>query len=154
MSMFLRRASRNRRGVASLEMAVVMPVFFLLLMCLIIGGMGVFRYQEVAMLARQGARYASTHGYQYRQDAGLPIGTTSDWTTDITNNGVLPYVVELDSSSLTVTATWPGVINQPNNPDNWPGSKVDVTVSYQWTPAWFGIGPITLSSTSSMPITN
>jgi hypothetical protein len=28
--------------------------------------------------------------------------------------------------------SWLDMINQPGTPDNWPGSKVDVTVTYQW----------------------
>ena len=33
-------------------------------------------------------------------------------------------------------------------------SKVTVTVSYQWFPEVFLVGPYNLSSTSTMPITN
>ena len=55
--------------------------------------MGVFRYQEVATLAREGARYASTHGYQYRKDAGQAIGTASDWQDDIYTNGIKPRII-------------------------------------------------------------
>jgi hypothetical protein len=46
------------------------------------------------------------------------------------------------------------VVNQASKPDNWPGSRVEVTVRYQWMPELLFVGPITLSSTSSMPITN
>ena len=54
-----------------MECAIVLPVTFFLLFSLFVGALGIFRYQEVATLAREGARYASTHGYQYRKDAGL-----------------------------------------------------------------------------------
>jgi Flp pilus assembly protein TadG len=144
----------HRPGATVVECAIVLPVTFFLLFALVVGAMGIFRYQEVASLAREGARYASTHGYQYRKDAGLPMGTTADWKTDIYNNAILPKVVALDVNQLSFDASWPDVINQPGKPDNWPGSKVDVTVTYNWLPELYLIGPIRLTSTSSMPITN
>jgi hypothetical protein len=148
------RQSNPRHAATVVECAIVLPVTFFLLFSIIIGAMGIFRYQEAASLARQGARYASTHGYQYRKDAGEPIGTSSDWQTDIYNNGIAPYIVALDSNNITYTITWPDVINQPGKPDNWPGSKVTVQVNYQWMPELYLVGPINLTSTSSMPITN
>jgi hypothetical protein len=62
--------------------------------------------------------------------------------------------VALDDSQLTYTCTWPAVINQSTKSDNWPGSQVTVTVTYNWFPEIYLVGPITLTSTSSMPITN
>ena len=146
--------STPRRATTVVECAFILPVTLFLLLALIVGSMGIFRYQEVATLAREGARYASTHGYQYRQDAGLSQGTSTDWSQDVYTNAIQPRIVALDESRLSYSCSWPDVINQPGKPDNWPGSKVDVTVSYQWLPEWFLVGPITLTSTSSMPITN
>ena len=57
------RATR-RPGVTIIEGAIVYPVLLTLMLILIVGAMGIFRYQQVASLARQGARYASVHGYQ------------------------------------------------------------------------------------------
>jgi Flp pilus assembly protein TadG len=129
-------------------------VTLFLLIGFVVGAMGVFRYQEVAFLSREAARYASTHGGTYRSDAGLAAGTSEEWTQDIIDNAVTPKRTALDPTKLTVTASWPTVINQPDHPDNWPGSKVTVTVSYRWMPELYLIGPITLTSTSELPITN
>ncbi len=143
-----------RRAATVLECAVVLPVALFMFIGLVVGTSGVFRYQEMATLAREGARYASTHGYQYRKDAGLSMGNAEVWNQDIYNNAIKPKIVGLDTTKLTVTATWPDVINQAGKPDNWPGSKVDVTVSYKWFPSLYLVGPYTVQSTSSMPITN
>jgi Flp pilus assembly protein TadG len=143
-----------RRGATVVECAIVLPLTFFLLFALVVGAMGIFRYQEVATLAREGARYASTHGYQYRKDADLDTGTTDDWKNDIYTNAIAPQIVALDVNRLSYSVSWPDVINQPGKPDNWPGSKVDVTVTYEWFPELYLIGPIRLTSTSSMPITN
>jgi len=144
----------KRAGTTAVECAVVLPLLLLLFIGLAVGTSGVFRFQEVATLAREGARYGSTHGYQYRKDAGLGMGTAEDWRKDIYEKAIKPKVTGLDRSKLTVTVTWPDVINQEGKPDNWPGSKVDVKVRYQWLPEVFLIGPYYLESTSSMPITN
>lgn len=151
----LPRCRRNvRQGTTVVECAIILPALMLLSAGLVIGTAGVFRYQECATLAREGARYGSTHGYQYRKDSGQQMGTAEEWRKDIYENAIKPRLIALDSAKLTVTVTWPDVINQPGKPDNWPGSKVDVTVRYQWFPEAFLIGPYYLESTSSMPITN
>ena len=55
------RHSRRRRGVAALEFAFVAPLVILFLFALIVGSTGVSSYQEVAHLAREGARYGATN---------------------------------------------------------------------------------------------
>ena len=49
---------------------MVYPVTILLLLGTVVLGLGVFRYQQVQCLAREGARYASVHGPQYAADSG------------------------------------------------------------------------------------
>ncbi len=136
----LRRADAGRRaGGAVVEAAIVYPITFLLILGVISGGMGIFRYQEVASLAREGSRWASTHGSQYSQDTGKPAATAKDVYT----NAILPKVVGLDVTKLSYTVTWnPG--NQP------PNSTVTVKVSYQWSPEVYLLGTFTLTSTSTM----
>jgi len=175
--------SSRRRGTTLVECAIIYPLVFFLLLGLIIGAMGVFRYQEVASLARTAARYASTHGAKYRKDAGLAVGSggtssttvnglmcyqadptkasgsDTSWTGDIYDNAIRPNLVALDTQKLTCTVAWPQV-KSPSGlvvqdlPDNWPGSTVTVTVSYQWFPELYLIGPFTLTSTSTMAVTN
>src|SRR2546423_846727 len=72
--MRLRTVNQARRGITVIECAVVYPVTFLLLLGLVIGSMGIFRYQEAAAWPRAGARYASPHGNAYRKDTGQPPG--------------------------------------------------------------------------------
>ena len=66
---------------------MVLPIVLFLFMGLVIGTSGVFRYQEVATLAREGARYASTHGGNYQREGiarqtGEPaIASSSDLST-------------------------------------------------------------------------
>jgi len=122
-------------------MSIVLPVTFFLIIGLVVGVLGVFRYQEVASLARAAGRYASTHGAKYRKDADLANGTATDWLADIQANAVQPALVLLDPKLLTVQASWPDVINQPGKPDNWPKSTVTITITYQWVPELYLVGP-------------
>jgi Flp pilus assembly protein TadG len=144
----------RRRGATLVETAIVLPVTFFLILALVVGVLGVFRYQQVAALTRAAGRYASTHGASYRKAAGLPPGTAADWRADIQSNAIQPALVLLDPNLLTFQATWPDVSNQPGHPDNWPNSTVTVTISYQWFPQLILVGPYQMSSTSSMRITN
>jgi hypothetical protein len=123
------------------ESALVYPVVFLFMLGLVSGGMGIFRYQEVASLAREGSRWAALHGSLYSQETGKAAATPQDVYT----NAILPRAVGLDLSKLSYTVTW-----NPNNQP--PDSTVTVTVFYQWIPEVFLFGNFTLSSTSTMPM--
>jgi Flp pilus assembly protein TadG len=121
------------------EFAFVAPVFFLFVVGLVVGGFGVFRYQQIASLAREGARYASVHGAKYQQVTGYPAATPQD----IFNNVILPGSVALDPTQLSYNVTW--------NTDNRQGSTVTVQVTYQWVSEAF-FGGITLGSSSTVTI--
>lgn len=148
--MILRACRTARRGAVLVESAIVYPLVFLLLLGLIVGGMGAFRYQEVAALAREGARWASVHGGQYHLETGLPAATEES----IYKDAILPRATALIPEYLNCKVTW--------DKDNWPsrvvsdnggakGNTVSVTVTYRWLPK-SPVGPITLSSTAVVPM--
>jgi Flp pilus assembly protein TadG len=135
--MYLKRRPGGRGGVTLVESAIVYPVVILFTLGLMIGGTGVFRYQQVAALAREGSRWASLHGSKYAQETGNAAATQQD----VLDSAIKPMAAGLDASKITCTVTW--------SPDNTPpDSTVTVVVSYQWMPEAFLNGPITLSSTS------
>ncbi len=141
--------SSARRAAVTLESFFVLPVLFFLLVAIVVGGYGVFRYQEVALLAREGSRWASVHGGQYAADTGNKAATEQD----VYNNAVLPFAANLDTTKLKCLVTW----NQSNMPvsagsnyEQAQGNTVTVTVTYQWFPEWYIVGPITLTSTSTV----
>jgi Flp pilus assembly protein TadG len=146
--MILRNHAR-RSGATAVEMAVAAPVFVFLLFALVIGGLGIFRYNQVAHLARQGARYAVVRGTDYQSELHKPAATQAT----ILSEAVLPNANALDASRLTVQVTW-DKSNAPKQllPDGTTVSNyVIVTVSYRWLPeAFFGGG--TMTSTSKMPM--
>src|SRR5262245_37729382 len=78
----LQLRSQRRRGAVLVESAVVFPVFMILLLGLIVGGMGIFRYQQVAWLAREGARYASVRGADYKKEVSGATAATAQTIRD------------------------------------------------------------------------
>ena len=158
----------GRQGVSTVEFAVVSAVTLFLILFIVVGGMGMFRYQEVAHLAREGARYASTHVGKYQLDGiAAKTGVNAISSSADLRTYLLPKTTLLDPSQLSISAAWstpPNII--PRNIPTWldtnpalvpPGqvvyrNYVTVTVTYEWMPELYLIGPITLTSTSVMPM--
>ncbi len=162
------RHSRRRRGAAALEFAVVAPLALFLVFAQIVGSLGVSRYQEVAHLAREGARYASTHGGMYQREGiaeqtGVPaVASSSELRSYLAEKTVL-----LDPSRLQVDVAWtaPSTYIQVNMPvyvdtdasltppaQRAIQNHVTVTITYQWSPELLPIDLVTLTSTSQMPM--
>lgn len=163
----MRLKSSLRRPAASLlEYAVVAPMVFFILLALVVGGMAIFRYQEVSHLAREATRYASTHGGDYQREG---IATRTGVAVMATDSDVQTYVeskaVGLNPSKLTATITWssPSTLSPRSAPIYLntdpnlvpPGQSVfvnyvTVTVTYEWVPELILVGPINLTSTSTV----
>ena len=144
----MRSHARVRRGAALVEFAIVAPLTFLLVLGLIIGGLGVFRYQQMAHLSREASRWASVHGAQYAADTGKPAATASDVYQQV----IAHYAAALDPSKLSYTVVWNSDnrlyhTQITNNKVTAVANTVTVTVSYQWIPEAY-LGGITLASTS------
>ena len=138
----------KRRGTTTVEFAVTAPVVFFLLLATMIGSLGVFRYHQVAALAREGSRWASMHGSQYQKETGNPAATPQD----VLDTAILPAATLLTPEHLSCEVTWE-TSNQPlqviNDVQTPVGNTVTVTVSYEWFPEMFFIGPVNLSSSST-----
>ena len=142
-----------RSGTTLVESAVVYPFVILMIFGLMIGGLGVFRYQEMSSLARRAARWASVHGQQWGQDTNHTPATS----TDIYNNAIAPYCVILNSANLHYSVSYNAANRAAssfiqNGDVKLQTNTVTVTVSYDWVPeALLGTG-VTLSSTSVIPM--
>lgn len=154
--MLFRPSVRRRRGSVLVESAVIYPVVFLLLLGLMVGGMGVFYYQQMAWLAREGARYASVRGAQYGRDqAAAKTGKTSITDADL-QTYLRDMAVISDSENITVTTNW-NTSREPtkvvgSDYENQVSNTVEVTVQYTWSPGFFFGGSYTMQSKSVMPI--
>lgn len=121
--------ARRRWGGALVEGAVVGSLALMLLLGMVVVGNGVFRYQQVASLAREGSRYAALKG-------------TSQPDATALQNYLLTYAAGMDPSKLSCTVTWG------------PGT-VAVAVTYRWTPeAFLASTALSLTSKSTVLVTN
>jgi Flp pilus assembly protein TadG len=127
----------SRRGQAMAEFALVLTPCLTLFFGIINFALGLYCYDFVCYSAQQAARYAAVHG--------------STAPTVVTASGVQTYVNGLvvgvlNTSSLTVTATWA--------PNNKPGSVVTVVVRYSYPPLTNLVSSVTipLTRTAAMVI--
>jgi Flp pilus assembly protein TadG len=141
------------------ETAIILSLLCLFMFGVVIGGMGVFYYQSVSLLAREAARYASVHGTNYQTDTGNGSVTSAN----IYNAAIVPMATGLNLGNVTYSITYNGASS-----GSWDSSvhlvqyvggaggapktaTVSVTVTYQWTAAMY-FGTINLNSTSTMPM--
>jgi Flp pilus assembly protein TadG len=135
-----RGARRRRRGVVMAEAAIVYSVAILLVMGTIVIGLGIFRYQEIAWLTLEGARWASVRGTsEYRTESAKGAPTAAD----VVAGAVTPRMAALDPTKLTSTLTWDSTVTPPT---------VTFTLSYRWTPEMI-LAPLTFTSSATQPIT-
>lgn len=162
--MYLGRQTCKRSGAVATESAIVFSVTFLLIIGVIVGGVGVFRFQQVACQARQAARWASVHGLGWQYDTGSPPRTKQQ----ILQEAVLPFASGMDPSKLSIDVHWIGKVSgqtldwdistrAPLSKDangNAVTNSVKITVTYEWMPGVFLAGPLTLRSVSQVPMSN
>lgn len=133
-----RRRKSRRRGATIVETAIILPVTILMSIGLIIGIMGVFRYNQISSLASEAARWAAVRGRNYEQmNRVRPI--TSD---DVWRSVVKPRAEGLDLNALSCDATW-----------NANRTVVSVKVTYAWVPEGFFVQK-TLSCTATSLVSN
>jgi Flp pilus assembly protein TadG len=154
--------SERRRAAIAVEAAVVFPVVLVVFLGLVLGGVGVFRYQQTACLAREAARWASVRGSNWEQETNQSSPTAQQ----ILQQAVLPFAAGMDPTQISLQVLW---VNQGTGAAvAWDSSGKDVqsltaskdyvtntvrvTVTYQWTPGWLVIGPINLQSTCEIPM--
>jgi Flp pilus assembly protein TadG len=156
------KTASRRRAALALEAAFVYPVMFLLLLCLIVGGVGVLRYQQVACQAQEAARWASVRGSDWARDTK----NTSPTQQDILNQAVAPLAAGMDLQSLSVQVQW--VDQVTGKATSWDSSgkaptgttasgatvsnSVRVTVTYLWAPSLFLARLINLTCTAEVPM--
>ena len=154
---------RCRRGAVALEAAIAHSALFLLLLAMIAGGLGVFRYQVNVMLAREAARAASVKGSDYARATNQASPSQSQILTSVVQplaagmdltrlqlqlewiDGTTGQATPWDSSSKAPTTTDPTTRAIVNN-------RVRATTTYQWSPAFFTTGPYSFKSVSEQPM--
>lgn len=169
-----RRGGQRGQGLA--EFALVFPIIMFLLVAVFDVGRAVYAYTSLTNAARQGARVAAVNQlYPADSDTScaesmpvedLSLGAIPTWSARAcaaaaaTSLGLTPTSVTISYSTPEGTALTcpagpapaPASANSPFHV----GCIANVTVTYTWSPitpivAGF-IGPITMTSTSQMPL--
>jgi Flp pilus assembly protein TadG len=138
------RAQETRRGTSLVEAAIVYPTTLLLLIGTLVLGLGVYRYQQLQSLAREGARYAAVHGPTYASEQSSSYATS---TTVLAAIDSMATAGGIQTSELSCTVTW-----SPNPPTSSPPSTVTVQLSYNWVPEGY-FSSTNWTITSTMPVT-
>jgi Flp pilus assembly protein TadG len=115
--LLLRRLPGDERGAELIEFALVSLLLFMLLFGITDFGRALYAETYVAYAARAGTRYAMVRGAACNSFATACPATSQDVQTYLRRvpGGITP-------ASVSVTTTW--------LPDNRPGSRVNVRVSY------------------------
>ena len=136
--MMLKRADpRDRRGVTAVESAIVYPITMLLMIGTVVVGVGIFRYQQIQFLAREGARYASVHGPTYAEEQSQPEASAQSVQSYLQS-----FTVGMPGLECTNV-----IFSSSSTP-----CDVSVTLQYTWTPEGY-YNPMTWTVTSTMPVT-
>jgi Flp pilus assembly protein TadG len=141
------RSLRREAGQSLVEFALASSMFFMTIFGLISFGVGVFRYNMVADLAQEGARWASVRGSGH--DASMAAATEAEVGTYVSARAVglsvSTSVFTVDASKVcTTTHTNPSALGE--------GSGYCVTVTNSFTPFTSLIpnAALTLQSTAQM----
>jgi len=152
----MRTRSRRpaRPGATTLEFAIVLPAFLLLVLGMIDASVAVARYNSLSQAARHGARQAAVHGS--RAPAGWnggawgpsPIDQPATATGDPAVDVVRPMLVGCPLGETRIQIEWPDGSNVAGKP-----VRVTITSSYRPMITYvFGQPAIALTATSTMPI--
>jgi len=158
--MLMRR--QRREGSALVETAIVYPVLFLLILGIIMIGIAVFRYQQVAHAAREGARWAAVHGAKSAEENKTnPDRYPAPDAAAIFDKAIHPQLAKIDTTNITYSVTW-NTSNEQMRPyvytDPVTGkarvrevaNTVSVTVTYSWDTGFFGVIPVSSTTVMTM----
>ncbi len=146
---------RSRPGSVLVEAALVYPLLTLVMFSLLILVVAVFRYQQVAHIAREGSRWASVHGARYAEDHHQPAATAQD----VYANAIAPNAAGMRPEQLSYSVTWDTdnrPLRQTTIVDAATGQSkvvlvsntVSVTVTYSWDTGLFGTIQVSSRSVS------
>ena len=105
------KCASSEKGAAMMEIALVLPLFFLLIFGCVQFAMVFFVYSNTVYATQTAVRYACTHGTVSGNAA----------TNTILTNIISPLIWGAQANSITVTTAW--------SPDNSIGSTVTIKVS-------------------------
>lgn len=117
----------RRRGIAAVEMALILPIMLVLIMAVIEGGNAFYSWLTVQKASQMGARFAAT-------GRGDEEGTRLAQIISTTESGLV--ALNMDNVTITVRS-WPDLAATGDGIDNSPGGPcqlAEVAVIYNYEP--------------------
>jgi Flp pilus assembly protein TadG len=168
------RSARSRRGQSLVEFALVLPVFLLLLVAIFDLGHVVWANDALSAAAREAARFAIVHGGSESTacPVGPPAGTatlqaaSSDCPFPSPSKQAIKEVAERwlsgTGADVTVSVCYGAVTTCRDDSDaadatNARGTPITVAISARVSlgaPTLLGLGPIGLSTSSTMTVSH
>lgn len=128
---------RSSFGQATVEFALAVPIFLLLVLGVFELSRAVWQQNTLAFAVREGARYAIVHGSEAAEPAG--IGSDQPVKDTVASNAI-------GVANVTVTVTWPDGTNDR-------GSRVTVSATAPFAPAAIvSMFTVTLHASSTLAI--
>ena len=138
------RAKRHNRGQALVELALILPLFLIILFGIIILGIGLFYQQQVTNAAREAARYGEGDLGTYAPPDTYVRYFTPDNRWQVGGEGMTPHarqrIFGFNEQRLQVAACWSGYRNNQTGsfdappPGQYTINSVDVTIDSTWDP--------------------
>ena len=138
---------------------MVYVIVVLLTIGAIVAGLGVYRYQQVASLAREGSRWVCVHGSNYSGTTGNAPASSADVLSHLQaeSPGLNPSLLKVDVYLISggTKISWDSSSKAPfalNAVGVMTGQNlVEVVVTYTWQ-AEALFGTYTMTSTSTVPM--
>jgi len=153
------RPGPRSRGQALAEFAIVFPIMIFVLVAFVEIGRAVYSYTTITNAARQGARVAVVNqiGYATECDTSRPIEDPADAHWSVVGCAITAGTgVGITAADVSLSFSPPAGTTLSCSPTLRIGCIASVTVVYSFQPVTpfvsSVIGPISMSSTSQMPI--
>ena len=127
LSLFANRSNRGKRGLVSVETALLLPVMFTMVMAVIEGGSMLHSWMALQKASQMGARFAATG---QGEEEGSRMSQIHQVTTE--------WLDQLDDGAKTITiSSWPGYAAAGGGTAGCAGGPcdmVEVAVTYEYKP--------------------
>ncbi len=97
---------RREKGQSIVELALILPVFLVMLALVVDGGRAYYRYSQVQQVAREAAFYGATHGGNASATRAEARAIAADMGLDISRLEVHVHECGCSNNSITVTVTY------------------------------------------------
>ena len=140
----LLQSFRNDDGATLVEIAVTLPIFFLLVFGLINFALVMFGFCNISYASRAAARYACLHSATSSPDTTVAQATTTANTATTISTLVGRFIYAYPSNTYSSSLTYSGSGNQVGNT-----ATVTVTITYNLSMPLFTYNGLTLKSTAT-----